>query len=212
MQEYVDGDCDEPEIKSMCKLIDKFGERSLLAAVARCDLKTQNPDIIISTTHKAKGLEADNVSIFNDFNFEVEDGKLDVSDEELNLIYVAVTRAKKNLDVTGIKKLLVALESGKFVTQNSQSFPLEISLCQIDKHCSQQDIRKLIPKSKYESEAFDSWVEDGEGLWDNRYVLGMSGKMIDIGDSNKNILDSACLDVVETVTAMGVSVDDIIDY
>lgn len=111
LQEYVDGDCDEPEIKSMCKLIDKFGERSLLAAVARCDLKTQNPDIIISTTHKAKGLEADNVSIFNDFNFEVEDDELDVSDEELNLIYVAVTRAKKNLDVTGIKKLLVALEN-----------------------------------------------------------------------------------------------------
>ena len=111
LQEYVDGDCDEPEIKSMCKLIDKFGERSLLAAVARCDLKTQNPDIIISTTHKAKGLESDNVSIFNDFNFEVEDGELDVSDEELNLIYVAVTRAKKNLDVTGIKKLLIALEN-----------------------------------------------------------------------------------------------------
>lgn len=119
LQEYVDGDCDEPEIKSMCKLIDKFGERSLLAAVARCDLKTQNPDIIISTTHKAKGLEADNVSIFNDFNFEVEDSELDVSDEELNLIYVAVTRAKKNLDVTGIKKLLVALENESNLYSNS---------------------------------------------------------------------------------------------
>ena len=118
LQEYVDGDCDEPEIKSMCNLIGKFGERALLAAVARCDLKTQNPDIIISTTHKAKGLEADNVSIFNDFNFEVEDGELDVSDEELNLVYVAVTRAKKNLDVTGIKKLLVALENDNNLYSN----------------------------------------------------------------------------------------------
>ena len=118
LMEYVDGDCDEPEIKSMCKLISKFGERALLAAVAHCDLKTQNPDIVISTTHRSKGLEADNVTIFNDFNFEIEDGELQVSDEELNLIYVAVTRAKKNLDVTGIKKLLVALENENNLYEN----------------------------------------------------------------------------------------------
>ena len=61
---------------------------------------------------------SDNVSIFNDFNFEVEDGDLDVSDEELNLVYVAVTRAKKNLDVTGIKKLLVALENDNNLYSN----------------------------------------------------------------------------------------------
>lgn len=111
LNEYVEGDCDEPEIKSMCKLISKFGERTLLAAIARCDLKTQHPDITITTCHKAKGLEVDNVSVFNDFNFEVDEDGLSVSDEELNLVYVAVTRAKKNLDVTGIKKLLVALEN-----------------------------------------------------------------------------------------------------
>ena len=63
-------------------------------------------------------MEADNVSIFNDFNFEVEDVELDVSDEELNLVYVAVTRAKKNLDVTGIKKLLVALENDNNLYSN----------------------------------------------------------------------------------------------
>lgn len=118
LMEYVDGDCDEPEIKSMCKLISKFGERALLAAVARCDLKTQNPDIVISTAHKSKGLEADNVTLFNDFNFEIEDGELEVSDEELNLVYVAVTRAKKNLDVTGIKKLLIALENENNLYEN----------------------------------------------------------------------------------------------
>ena len=58
------------------------------------------------------------MSIFNDFNFEVEDDELDVSDEELNLVYVAVTRAKKNLDVTGIKKLLVALENDNNLYSN----------------------------------------------------------------------------------------------
>ena len=135
LMEYVDGDCDEPEIKSMCKLISKFGERALLAAVARCDLKTQNPDIVISTAHKSKGLEADNVTIFNDFSFEIEDGELEVSDEELNLVYVAVTRAKKNLDVTGIKKLLVALENENNLYGNvvDKSF----------KQCLNQDIKDV---------------------------------------------------------------------
>ena len=64
-------------------------------------------------------MEADNVTIFNDFNFEIEDGELKVSDEELNLVYVAVTQAKKNLDVTGIKKLLVALENENNLYSNN---------------------------------------------------------------------------------------------
>ena len=120
LMSYVEGDCDEPEIKSMCKLIDKFGERALLASIARCDLKTQNPDIVITTVHKAKGLEADNVTLFNDFNFKIDEDGLQVTDEELNLVYVAVTRAKKNLEVVGIKKLLVALESE---ASNSSALP-----------------------------------------------------------------------------------------
>ena len=212
LMEYVDGDCDEPEIKSMCKLISKFGERALLAAVARCDLKTQNPDIIISTTHKAKGLEADNVTIFNDFNFEVEDDELDVSDEELNLVYVAVTRAKKNLDVTGIKKLLVALENdNKGIVEPLSNFPIDLKVVQMDKYCSEKEVRNLLPKSKYEPEAYNSWVEDGEGLWDNRYILGIGGKMIDMGEQSKHSIDSAMLELVETSLIMGVGVDDIID-
>ncbi len=211
LQEYVDGDCDEPEIKSMCKLIGKFGERALLAAVARCDLKTQNPDIIISTTHKAKGLEADNVSIFNDFNFEVEDGELDVSDEELNLVYVAVTRAKKNLDVTGIKKLLIALENNtKVIVEPLPNFPIDLKAVQIDKYCSEKEVINHLPKSEHGAESFNSWLEDGEGLWDNRYILGTGGKMIDMGEQSKHSIDSAMLDLVETCLNMDIDANDII--
>ena len=59
-------------------------------------------DVVITTAHKAKGLEWDNVRIGNDFwgpRTNPQTGKLDLpSPEELRLDYVAVTRAQKSLD------------------------------------------------------------------------------------------------------------------
>lgn len=59
-------------------------------------------DVVVTTAHKAKGLEWDNVRIGNDFwgpRTNPETGKLDLpSPEELRLDYVAVTRAQKSLD------------------------------------------------------------------------------------------------------------------
>jgi hypothetical protein len=59
-------------------------------------------DVVITTAHKAKGLEWDNVRIGNDFwgpRRNTETGELDLpSPEELRLDYVAVTRAQKSLD------------------------------------------------------------------------------------------------------------------
>lgn len=62
------------------------------------------PDVIVSTAHKAKGLEWDRVRIGDDFwqpKVDEETGEMIemVSDDELRLAYVAVTRAQKALDV-----------------------------------------------------------------------------------------------------------------
>lgn len=48
----------------------------------------------MTTAHKSKGLEFDHVSIADDFHLLCED---DIDRQEANLLYVAVTRAKKNL-------------------------------------------------------------------------------------------------------------------
>lgn len=50
-------------------------------------------DYILSTAHKSKGLEWDNVKLHDDFKFITK------SESEWNLIYVAVTRAMKRLQV-----------------------------------------------------------------------------------------------------------------
>ena len=55
--------------------------------------------IVFATVHKAKGLEFKNVFVFDDFDFKVMGSDLASSrrEDELNALYVAVTRAKNTL-------------------------------------------------------------------------------------------------------------------
>lgn len=70
--------------------------------------KAERADIILTTAHKAKGLEWNNIVLANDFlsigrkiknneRKKSKNKKLIIPREELNLIYVAITRAKKEL-------------------------------------------------------------------------------------------------------------------
>jgi hypothetical protein len=52
-------------------------------------------DVVITTAHKAKGREWDGVSLAGDFKHPD-----DMDSDELRLLYVSVTRAKKHLDIT----------------------------------------------------------------------------------------------------------------
>lgn len=72
--------------------VDRFIER--LEKVKEC----KNPSVILTTAHKSKGLEFDNVIVYNDFKFGEKD-LLDMPEQELNLLYVACTRAKKKLQL-----------------------------------------------------------------------------------------------------------------
>ena len=62
-------------------------------------------DCILMTAHKSKGLEYNTVFIGDDFNL-TEDDELGtvptINEMELNLAYVAVTRAKKYIDCSGM--------------------------------------------------------------------------------------------------------------
>lgn len=60
------------------------------------DVKEKEADLIISTIHKAKGREWNNVVVEDDFKLSEK-----TSDEEWNLLYVAITRAEKTLCLRG---------------------------------------------------------------------------------------------------------------
>lgn len=87
---------EDKELLQFINIIDKFGVDKLSDLLSQS--MNKSPDsITITTAHKAKGLEWDNVRLYDDFHISK-----DMQQAELNLIYVAVTRAKKNLDYSGI--------------------------------------------------------------------------------------------------------------
>ena len=97
----VPGDPSAVEDKAMCLRTLCEGAQSLSEVLARIEGLFSDEDnmsrIVLSTTHKAKGLERDNVFVLRGTY-----GKLD-SEEAENLFYVAVTRARETLHLVADK-------------------------------------------------------------------------------------------------------------
>ncbi len=95
VQEYVDQDQQGGDLRLLVNLIDEFGVDRILAALD--DMPSEaNADIVVSTAHKSKGREWDFVLLADDF-------PEDPNEEELRLLYVAVSRARLRLDTTAVK-------------------------------------------------------------------------------------------------------------
>jgi ATP-dependent exoDNAse (exonuclease V) beta subunit len=86
---------DGKDLRVMVKLVDTYGIPAILE-VCQNSTSEGDADVIVSTAHKAKGREWDSVKIAADF-LRNTDGE-EPSRAELMLMYVAVTRAKVNLD------------------------------------------------------------------------------------------------------------------
>lgn len=99
---------DGSDIKPLVRLIDDHGTEPLKRALAKIT-PVEAADYVISTAHKAKGLEWHHVQIEDDFNFKVGKHEAKVSIEELRLLYVACTRAQTSLNVHYLTPLLTAL-------------------------------------------------------------------------------------------------------
>ena len=97
------GAVEDLELSSVCAMVEKYGS-TLPGHVDRIKEKTVDTEqagIILTTAHKAKGLEWDHVLIMDDFVPLVKDetpvDPAGVDPDEFNLIYVAVTRARERL-------------------------------------------------------------------------------------------------------------------
>jgi len=94
------------------RLIRENGYDTLKQALNKVKLNTEeSADIILTTAHKSKGREWNTVKLGGDFKKVDElraarqEGKKDfaINPEEFNLLYVAITRAKKELDVSNVR-------------------------------------------------------------------------------------------------------------
>jgi len=99
---------DGSDIKSLVKLVDDHGTDVLKKALQRITPQA-SADYVISTAHKAKGLEWEQVMLEDDYNYKTNKDEVQISDEELRLLYVAATRAKGELNVHHILPLITGL-------------------------------------------------------------------------------------------------------
>ena len=85
------------DLKSLVKLVDDHGTQQLQRALTKA-ANASNAKYIISTAHKAKGLEWDHVALEDDYQFKLSQHGHKIEAEELRLLYVACTRAKVSLN------------------------------------------------------------------------------------------------------------------
>lgn len=103
VQEYVEED-EGADLAPLVKLVDLHGPAKLIAAIDRC-VPEAEARTAVSTVHVAKGLEWTHVRISDDFKVPGKDdeGNLEqIEPSEAMLAYVAVTRAIRHLDNTGL--------------------------------------------------------------------------------------------------------------
>lgn len=87
-----------PELSRVAKII-KDGDALDYIRTLETHYNVRDPNVILTTAHKSKGREWDTVVLADDFPsvFDSKGKFVGLEDQERNLVYVAVTRAKKNL-------------------------------------------------------------------------------------------------------------------
>jgi superfamily I DNA/RNA helicase len=95
----------DPEMKRAVKIVQNYKNLSdKLRHLRKMTVKDESSaDVIVTTAHRCKGLEWDHVQLMDDF-MDPLDRMMDTDtrSDEINLLYVAATRAKKCLALNGV--------------------------------------------------------------------------------------------------------------
>lgn len=171
LEEYVEENPTDSDISAPFRLIVKMGINELkekikvIAKVAANSKEQTQFDLKITTAHKSKGLEFNHIVLFEDFSpflFQKMDSTENcspiiyapVSEEEVRLFYVAVTRAIESVTLENFSLIFVeslvrkALNEANFSVKNTQkelSLANDIKLCHtvLLKHLSDLDAAYL---------------------------------------------------------------------
>jgi len=112
VQTYVEQDAQGGELKLLVDLVDRFGAREIEGALSRMP-RESDAEVVISTAHKAKGRQWNAVQLASDFPDKDPADEEDeaVGIDERRLLYVAVTRARIELDAEAVPWVVDAGES-----------------------------------------------------------------------------------------------------
>jgi hypothetical protein len=96
------------DLQPIVRIVDELGT-AFLRDLARRVTPESQADYVISTVHRAKGLQWKRARITNDFRFKTEGGRFMLDEDEMRLLYVAVTRAQHVLDISELREDLLRL-------------------------------------------------------------------------------------------------------
>jgi UvrD-like helicase C-terminal domain/AAA domain len=96
------------DLLPVVQIVDELGT-GYLRSLAQQIVPEGSADYVISTVHRAKGLEWKRVKVTNDFRFRGTDGRPMPDEDEVRLLYVAVTRAQHVLDISELRDELLRL-------------------------------------------------------------------------------------------------------
>lgn len=104
----------DPSLGKLVKIIQEERAQEVLNTLSTSHKNPVSADIILTTAHKSKGLEWDQVVLAEDFDglFDKK-GQLIDGEEEINLLYVASTRARKTLRINQAVEILMVLNQEK---------------------------------------------------------------------------------------------------
>jgi superfamily I DNA/RNA helicase len=104
---YVNADKSAKDLRTYVKVIDDYGVEKVLTITERCVDRETYADVTTSTAHKSKGKEWESVRIASDFSEPEDDMETGqparLTESEMRLAYVAVTRAQRQLDCTALE-------------------------------------------------------------------------------------------------------------
>lgn len=200
VQQYVaDGEGDD--LKLLVDLIDSFGTDIILQALKTMPAE-EYADVVITTAHKSKGREWDHVVIASDFPTKEsydEDGNLKrvSTDSDKRLIYVACTRAKLTLDITGCP-YFTGVPCGKAKAADIQSL-ISRAKAQLAKQRNQpapvaHEAPGNAPAASGPAPDKFTWSKGKDGSWNVRGPAGYAGKSVSVvranGSSSQKTLGS----------------------
>lgn len=114
LEDYIE-QTDDAQLGMMLEIVNEYGNDiyDIIKSIKEKHVSDQDKDkaqVIFSTVHRCKGMEYDTIQVLNDFmpeeklrnmknNGNEEDIDLDKLNEEINLLYVAITRTKNTLTI-----------------------------------------------------------------------------------------------------------------
>ena len=109
-----------PEQEIFCNLVEKYkgGIFQVMKEIKARNVAKDKADIILSTVHKAKGIQYSTVELAQDFIRESQIVKAKQEDydqisEEINILYVAATRVVNKIDFPNVLNHINNLKESK---------------------------------------------------------------------------------------------------